>query len=110
MIGYEFNTGKLHVGINGGLVVSLWLNSTTTGVITDTTGKTTTTVTDMDPVLRHGNFSLTANVAISYDITDNFYVTLQPNYLVYIQPIVAGVPVSEYLNSYGGSLGVYYRF
>lgn len=110
MIGYEFQAGKFHFGVNGGLVVSLWLNSTTTSILTDTTGKTNSTTQSMDPVLRHGNFSLTANIAISYDITNNLYITLQPNYLVYIQPIVADVPVSEYLYSYGGSLGVYYRF
>jgi len=110
MIGYELQAGKLHVGINGGLVVSLWLNSTNTSIFTDTTGKTTTTVTNMDPVLRHGNFSLTANIKLSYDITDNLYITLQPNYLQYIQPIVADVPVSEYLYSFGLNAGVYYRF
>jgi len=108
-LGYAYQISRLKIKLNAGIILSYWLTSTSGYTLNNGFGNASINET-MTPVLRHLNMFYDIGLGVSYDLSGNTVIYIEPTYAKSFVATVEGAPVSEYLYTIGVNIGMYFKF
>jgi opacity protein-like surface antigen len=108
-LNFYLRTKKLKFYLTGGVSPNIHLVQKYTWYENYADGHSNRSITYDNNSFSLINLAFTAGVGLSYDLTEKFYLKVEPTYRRSITSIISG-PIEGYLYSVGLNTGIYYNF